>query len=220
MPNAPVIYAADMAGLPYGAKNEAEVAARVAGLLGRMAERYQPRLICIACNTASHHRAGHGARGAGNADRRHRSGDQARRAMTKTGVIRAARHRGDDPPSLCRRPRARLTPRARSCCATAPRPRGAGRDASCAAARSARTRLPARLQDWSCSTAATASTRWCSPARIFLCSARRTARGFRRRRDLRATVRTASHAGSRTCSRGRALASSSRSRAVTTGDAG
>ena len=53
MPKAPVIYAADIAGLPYGAKSEAEVAARVAGLLGRMAERYDPRLICIACNTAS-----------------------------------------------------------------------------------------------------------------------------------------------------------------------
>ena len=53
LPQAPVIYAADMAGLPYGAKSEAEIAARVAGLLGRMAERYQPRLICIACNTAS-----------------------------------------------------------------------------------------------------------------------------------------------------------------------
>lgn len=53
LPQAPVIYAADMAGLPYGAKSEAEIAARVAGLLGRMAERWQPRLICIACNTAS-----------------------------------------------------------------------------------------------------------------------------------------------------------------------
>ncbi len=53
LPQAPVIYAADMAGLPYGAKSEAEIAARVAGLLGRMAERYHPRLICIACNTAS-----------------------------------------------------------------------------------------------------------------------------------------------------------------------
>lgn len=50
---APVIYAADTAGLPYGNKSEAEVAARVAGLLGRMAERWHPRLICIACNTAS-----------------------------------------------------------------------------------------------------------------------------------------------------------------------
>ena len=53
LPDAPVIYAADYAGLPYGTKSEADVAARVCGLLGRMAERYQPRLICIACNTAS-----------------------------------------------------------------------------------------------------------------------------------------------------------------------
>jgi len=53
LPQAPVIYAADIAGLPYGAKSEAEIAARVCGLLGRMAERWQPRLICIACNTAS-----------------------------------------------------------------------------------------------------------------------------------------------------------------------
>ena len=53
LPDAPVIYAADLAGLPYGEKSEAQIAARVAGLLGRMAERYQPRLACIACNTAS-----------------------------------------------------------------------------------------------------------------------------------------------------------------------
>ena len=53
LPDAPIIYAADMAGLPYGEKTEGEVTARVCGLLGRMSERYQPRLICIACNTAS-----------------------------------------------------------------------------------------------------------------------------------------------------------------------
>ncbi len=53
LPQAPVIYAADLAGLPYGEKTEAEVAARVAGLLGRMSERFRPRLITIACNTAS-----------------------------------------------------------------------------------------------------------------------------------------------------------------------
>ena len=53
LPQAPVIYAADTAGLPYGSKTEAQVAARVAGLLGRMTERYRPRLACIACNTAS-----------------------------------------------------------------------------------------------------------------------------------------------------------------------
>lgn len=53
LPDAPVIYGADLAGLPYGTKTEAQIGARVAGLLGRMAERYQPRLACIACNTAS-----------------------------------------------------------------------------------------------------------------------------------------------------------------------
>jgi glutamate racemase len=53
LPQAPVIYAADLAGLPYGEKTEAEIAARVAGLLGRMSERFRPRLIVIACNTAS-----------------------------------------------------------------------------------------------------------------------------------------------------------------------
>ncbi|MCK9544434.1 MAG: glutamate racemase [Novosphingobium sp.] len=53
LPQAPVIYAADNAGLPYGDKSEAQVAARVAGLLGRMTERFSPRLACIACNTAS-----------------------------------------------------------------------------------------------------------------------------------------------------------------------
>jgi glutamate racemase len=53
LPQAPVIYAADNAGLPYGAKTEAQIAARVAGLLGRITERFHPRLVCIACNTAS-----------------------------------------------------------------------------------------------------------------------------------------------------------------------
>ena len=53
LPEAPVIYAADTAGLPYGNKTEAQIAARVSGLLGRMAERLKPRLICSACNTAS-----------------------------------------------------------------------------------------------------------------------------------------------------------------------
>ena len=53
LPDAPVIYASDNGGLPYGPKSEAEVAARVCGLLGRMSERFRPRLISIACNTAS-----------------------------------------------------------------------------------------------------------------------------------------------------------------------
>ena len=53
LPNAPIVYAADNAGFPYGTKTEAEIAARVPALLGRLAERYRPRLIVIACNTAS-----------------------------------------------------------------------------------------------------------------------------------------------------------------------
>lgn len=53
LPDAPILYAADNAGLPYGSKTEPQIAARVSGLLGRMTERFHPRLVCIACNTAS-----------------------------------------------------------------------------------------------------------------------------------------------------------------------
>ncbi len=53
LPDAPFVYAADSAGFPYGTKSEAEIAARVPALLGRLAERLHPRLIVIACNTAS-----------------------------------------------------------------------------------------------------------------------------------------------------------------------
>ena len=53
LPHAPLVYAADSAGFPYGTRSEAEIAARVPALLGRLAERYKPRLIVIACNTAS-----------------------------------------------------------------------------------------------------------------------------------------------------------------------
>ncbi|WP_404712744.1 glutamate racemase [Sphingomonas sp. MMS24-J13] len=53
IPLAPIVYVADNAGFPYGTKTEAEIAARVPALLGRLAERYRPRLIVIACNTAS-----------------------------------------------------------------------------------------------------------------------------------------------------------------------
>jgi len=53
LPFAPIVYAADSGGFPYGTKSEGEIAARVPALLGRLAERYCPRLIVIACNTAS-----------------------------------------------------------------------------------------------------------------------------------------------------------------------
>ena len=53
LPTAAFVYAADTAGFPYGTKTEAEIAARVPALLGRLVERYRPRLVVIACNTAS-----------------------------------------------------------------------------------------------------------------------------------------------------------------------
>ncbi len=53
LPDAPFVYAADNGWHPYGTKTEAEIAARVPALLGRLAERYAPRLVVIACNTAA-----------------------------------------------------------------------------------------------------------------------------------------------------------------------
>jgi glutamate racemase len=53
IPAAPLVYAADSAGYPYGTKRPAEIEARVPALLGRLAERFDPELIVIACNTAS-----------------------------------------------------------------------------------------------------------------------------------------------------------------------
>jgi glutamate racemase len=53
LPDAPIVYVADNAAYPYGTRSEAEIASRVPALLGRMVERFGPRLIVIACNTAS-----------------------------------------------------------------------------------------------------------------------------------------------------------------------
>ena len=53
LPCAPIVYVADNGGFPYGGKSEMEVATRVCALLGRLTERYRPRLVVIACNTAS-----------------------------------------------------------------------------------------------------------------------------------------------------------------------
>ena len=53
LPNAPIVYVADNAGYPYGKRTEQELASRVPALLGRLVERFHPRLAVIACNTAS-----------------------------------------------------------------------------------------------------------------------------------------------------------------------
>lgn len=53
IPQASVVYAADNAWHPYGLRSEHEIATRVPALLGRLCERYHPRIIVIACNTAA-----------------------------------------------------------------------------------------------------------------------------------------------------------------------
>jgi glutamate racemase len=53
LPTAPIVYVADSAGYPYGTRRASEIEARVPALLGRLAERFDPELIVIACNTAS-----------------------------------------------------------------------------------------------------------------------------------------------------------------------
>ncbi|MEO5641611.1 MAG: glutamate racemase, partial [Sphingomicrobium sp.] len=53
LPNAPILYAADSAGFPYGIRSDADLAERVPAIIGRLVERFRPRLVVIACNTAS-----------------------------------------------------------------------------------------------------------------------------------------------------------------------
>ena len=53
LPAARFVYVADDAGFPYGTKSEGEIAARIPALLGRLVERHAPRVVVIACNTAS-----------------------------------------------------------------------------------------------------------------------------------------------------------------------
>src|SRR3954470_19617840 len=53
LPNAPIVYAADSAGFPYGKRSEADLAERVPTLLARLVGQFHPLLAVIACNTAS-----------------------------------------------------------------------------------------------------------------------------------------------------------------------
>ena len=53
LPTAPIIYVADSAGYPYGIRTDADLAERVPALLTRLVDRFRPRLVVIACNTAS-----------------------------------------------------------------------------------------------------------------------------------------------------------------------
>jgi glutamate racemase len=53
LPAAPIVYVADSAGYPYGNEERGADSRAGAGAAGRLAERLDPELIVIACNTAS-----------------------------------------------------------------------------------------------------------------------------------------------------------------------
>lgn len=53
LPQAPLVYAMDGAAYPYGQRSDAELASRIPRLLKELASRFKPRLIVMACNTAS-----------------------------------------------------------------------------------------------------------------------------------------------------------------------
>lgn len=52
-PDAHLVYAADDAGFPYGARAEAELVERVLGVMAALIEAWKPSLVVVACNTAS-----------------------------------------------------------------------------------------------------------------------------------------------------------------------
>ena len=53
LPGERYVYAVDRANFPYGEKSVAQVVSAISGLAERMIEREHPRLIVVACNTAS-----------------------------------------------------------------------------------------------------------------------------------------------------------------------
>lgn len=53
LPGAPLVYACDNAAFPYGPKPEDELVDRVHAVLDALVKRFAPRLLVVACNTAS-----------------------------------------------------------------------------------------------------------------------------------------------------------------------
>lgn len=53
LPGMPLVYACDNAAFPYGPKPEAELVDRVHAVLDELVRRFAPRLLVVACNTAS-----------------------------------------------------------------------------------------------------------------------------------------------------------------------
>lgn len=53
LPDAPIVYAMDEAGYPYGSRTDTDINRRLPSILARLTARYGPALVVIACNTAS-----------------------------------------------------------------------------------------------------------------------------------------------------------------------
>jgi len=53
LPGAPIVYACDNAAFPYGPKPDDELIDRVHAVLDALVGRFAPRLLVVACNTAS-----------------------------------------------------------------------------------------------------------------------------------------------------------------------
>ncbi|MBL4756679.1 MAG: glutamate racemase [Rhizobiales bacterium] len=53
LPHEQIVYCADNAGFPYGDWQEDELATRIKNLLAELNQKFQPRAIVIACNTAT-----------------------------------------------------------------------------------------------------------------------------------------------------------------------
>ena len=53
LPGAPIVYACDNEAFPYGPKPEDELVDRVHDVLDALVSRFAPRLVVVACNTAS-----------------------------------------------------------------------------------------------------------------------------------------------------------------------
>ena len=179
LPNAPIVYAADNAGFPYGKRSEAELASARPGAARAAGRAIPPAPGRHRLQHRLDHRARPCPRGARHAGGRHGPRDQAGRGDVEEPGDRRARHRSDRPPALCRRPRRASSPPIARSSATArpswsswPRPSWRGRE------RLRRGR--ARRGRSRCSThpTATGSTRWCWPAPISRCSPTRLPTAF------------------------------------------
>ena len=140
-PNAPIVYAADSAGFPYGTKSAAEIAARVPACSGGWPSATTRALIVIACNTASTI-ALQAVRAAVDSRSSARSRDQARRRAFEDAAIGVLGTEATIRQPYVDRLAAEFAPMASSS-ATAPPSWSSSPRPSCAASRPIRPLTPA-----------------------------------------------------------------------------